>query len=166
MHRNQIWTAILGTLIVSLAGAVQAAPRQRACAEIKAACEQAGFVQGGARAGIGLFVDCIAPIMRGTVQARRASKPVPQLDFQLVADCKAQNPNFGQGNAPPSPAAQAPVGGSPLPRAATPQVAPARQRSAPPSQVVEPPAQASPSPPAATPQVAPAPQNDGGISQE
>jgi hypothetical protein len=52
---------------------VQAAPRQGPCAEIRAACEQAGFVQGSARAGDGLFLDCIAPVMRGTPQPRRAT---------------------------------------------------------------------------------------------
>jgi len=169
MHRNQIWAAILGTFIVGLGTAlsVQAAPRQRACAEIRAACEQAGFVQGGARSGDGLFVDCIVPIMRGTPQPRRASRPLPPINLQLVADCKAQNPNFGERNAPPSQARQPPVEASPLPRGATPQVAPARQRNAPPSQAVEPPVPASPPQPAAIPQTAPAPQtNDGGIGQE
>jgi len=146
---------------------VQAAPRQRACAEVRAACEQAGFVQGGARSGEGLFVDCIAPIMRGMPQPRRAGRPLPQINLQLVADCKAQNPNFGQRNAPPSQAARPPVEASPFPRAATPQVAPARQRNVPPSQAVEPPVQASPPQPPATPQVAPAPQtNNGGIGEE
>jgi len=169
MHRNEIWAAILGTLIVGLGAAVsvQAAPRQPACAEIRAACEEAGFVQGGVRSGDGLFVDCIVPIMRGTPQPRRASRPLPQINLQLVADCKAQNPNFGQRNALPSQAGQPPAEASPLPRAATPQVAPTRQRNTPPSQAVERPVQASPPQPAAIPQTAPAPQtNDGGIGQE
>jgi len=164
-HRNQIWAAILGTFIVGLGAtvSVQAAPRQRACAEIRAACEQAGFVQGGARSGDGLFVDCVVPIMRGTPQPRRASRPLPQINLQLVADCKAQNPNFGQRNALPSQAGQPPVEASRLPRGATPQ----RQRNAPPSQSVEPPVQASPPQPAAIPQTAPAPQtNDDGIGEE
>jgi len=30
-------------------------------------------------------------------QRRRASKPLPQIDPQLVAACKARNPNFGLG---------------------------------------------------------------------
>jgi len=168
MHQNQIWAAILGTLIVGLdpAVSVQAAPRQRACAEIRAACEQAGFVQGGARTGDGLFVDCIAPIIRQTPQPPRASRPLPKIDLQLVADCKAQNPNFGQRNAPPSQAAQPPAQSSPLPRAVTPQVAPAQQRNAPPSQAVVPPA-SPPNPAATPPQAAPAPQsNKTGIGEE
>jgi hypothetical protein len=68
-------------------------PRQRACAEITAACEQAGFVQGGA---------CITPIMRGFARPRRSNKPMPQINVQLVADCKAQNPNFDQRTTLPS----------------------------------------------------------------
>jgi hypothetical protein len=105
--------------------------------------------------------------MRGTPQPRRAGRPLPQINLQLVADCKVQNPNFGQRNAPPSQAARPPVEASPFPRAATPQVAPARQRNVPPSQAVEPPVQASPLQPPATPQVAPAPQtNNGGIGEE
>jgi hypothetical protein len=78
MHNNQIHLAILGAIIVvfgAVSSAVDAAPRPRACVEIRSACEHAGFVRGGARAGNGLFVDCIAPIMRGTRQPRRASLP-------------------------------------------------------------------------------------------
>jgi hypothetical protein len=168
MHRNRIWAAILGTFIVGLGAAVsvQAALRQRACAAIRAACEQAGFVQGGARTGDGLFVDCIAPIIRQTPQPPRASRPLPKIDLQLVADCKAQNPNLGQRNAPPSQAAQPPAQSSPLPRAAIPQVAPAQQRNAPPSQAVVPPA-SPPNPVATPPQAAPAPQsNKTSIDQE
>ena len=47
MRRSQIFCAIVGTLIAGPETiAVQAAPRQRPCAEIRAACEQAGFRAG------------------------------------------------------------------------------------------------------------------------
>ncbi len=86
-------SAILGMPLVGLVtcGTVHAAPRQPACVEIMAVCEQAGFVRGDAKAGDGLFVDCVVPILRGTPQRRRASKPLPQVDPRLVADCKVQN---------------------------------------------------------------------------
>jgi hypothetical protein len=96
-------------------------------------------VQGGARAGDGLFVDCIAPIMRGFARPRRSNKPLPQIDGQLVADCKAQNPNFGQRTTLPSQASEPSARVSPLPQAASPQLAPAGQRNGPPSESVEPP---------------------------
>ena len=80
-------SAILGMPLVGLVtcGTVHAAPRQPACVEIMAVCEQAGFVRGDAKAGDGLFVDCVVPILRGTPQRRRASKPLPQVDPRLVA---------------------------------------------------------------------------------
>ena len=80
-------SAILGMPLVGLVtcGTVLAAPRQPACVEIMAVCEQAGFVRGDAKAGDGLFVDCVVPILRGTPQRRRASKPLPQVDPRLVA---------------------------------------------------------------------------------
>jgi hypothetical protein len=70
------------------------------CQQIMAACQQAGFVQGGAKTGAGLQVDCVRPVMQGgTFQRPKASKPLPQVDQQIVADCKARNPNFGQAKA-------------------------------------------------------------------
>jgi hypothetical protein len=151
MRRNRVWAVVLGTSIVGLGPAtfVQAAPRERPCAAIRALCEQAGFVRGGARTGDGLFVDCIAPIIQHTPQPPRASRPLPQIDPQLVADCKVQNPNFGQRIATPSQAAQPPGQSSPLPRGTS------QQRNKPSSQAVEPPAtQANPaaSPPEAAPE--------------
>src|SRR5262249_19405290 len=98
----------LGILLVAsiTCESVQAAPRQPACIEIMASCEQAGFVRGDAKAGDRLFMDCVIPILRATPERARAraSKPLPQVDAKLVADCKAQNPNFGQRVArPPQP---------------------------------------------------------------
>jgi hypothetical protein len=78
---------------------VQAAPTQPApkgaCAQIRAACAQAGFVPNGVSMGVGIVVDCIQPIIAGTPQRSRATKPLPQIDPQVVIACKNQNPNFG-----------------------------------------------------------------------
>jgi hypothetical protein len=89
--------------------AATVAREQGPCGQIVAACESAGFVRGAGREGAGLRVDCISPIMQGTPQPPRASKPLPQVDPQLVADCKASDPRFGQprasreGGSQPSP---------------------------------------------------------------
>jgi hypothetical protein len=40
-------------------------------------------------------VDCILKIMVGTPQGVQGTKPLPQIDPQLVAACKQQSPNFG-----------------------------------------------------------------------
>jgi class 3 adenylate cyclase len=66
------------------------------CRHIRIACEQAGFVFGALRDGSGLQVDCIRPIMRGTPQPRIASRPLPQIDPQIVEACRARNPMFGE----------------------------------------------------------------------
>ena len=66
-----------------------------ACGQIKSACVNAGFVQGGLKSGTGLWKDCIEPILQGKTQPRKASKGLPQIDPQIVAACKQQNPSFG-----------------------------------------------------------------------
>jgi hypothetical protein len=152
MRRSQ-FALLLSTLILAVSApvAVQAAARQAACGAIRAACEQAGFVVGGARAGDGLFMHCIAPIMRQGAQPSSASKPLPKVDMRLVADCKVQNPNFGQRMAPrtPEPTVQA------SPRATNPQVAPTPQRSSPQSQSSESPFPPSPAHRLETPRQSP-----------
>ncbi len=80
---------------------IQSAPDEsaptRPCAQIRAACLQAGFVPNGANMGIGIILDCIRPIMAGAPQRKQATKPLPQIDPQLVVACKNRNPNFGGG---------------------------------------------------------------------
>jgi hypothetical protein len=75
--------------------AQSAAKGGRACAQIAAACKQAGFAVRGAKMGVGIVSDCIRPTMQGTPQRKQATKPLPQIDPQLVAACKEQNPKFG-----------------------------------------------------------------------
>jgi lipoprotein-anchoring transpeptidase ErfK/SrfK len=67
-----------------------------ACRQIRAACESAGFIQGAAREGIGLQVHCVAPIIQARPQPLAARRPLPKVDPQLVADCRAGNSRFGQ----------------------------------------------------------------------
>jgi hypothetical protein len=132
-------SSTLGILVVASisCGSVQAAPRQPACIEIMASCEQAGFVRGDAKAGNGLFIDCVIPIVRATPQRPRASKPLPQIDPKLVADCKIQNPSFGQRVARPPQPGESAIQASPPP-----QDSPIN----PPSETVQPPVQSLPGP--------------------
>lgn len=82
---------------VAAATALHAAPRDRPCEAIAAACESAGFVRGGARVGDGLFADCIEPLMQERSAPRRGARALPQVDPSLVAACRARDPDFGQG---------------------------------------------------------------------
>ena len=99
---------------------VQPAPT-KPCALIRAACTQAGFVPNGANMGIGIIVDCIRPIIAGTTQRKRATKPLPQIDPEVVVACKNQNPNFGMGGG-----AKAQPGGQPTDPSSTMEKAPDR----------------------------------------
>jgi hypothetical protein len=67
----------------------------RPCAQITVACKKAGFAALGTKNGVGIVLDCIRPIMQSTPQRKEATKPLPQIDPQLVAACKEQNPKFG-----------------------------------------------------------------------
>ena len=93
--------SVLATGLVSpsLAQPTQPTPVQRPCAQITAACRQAGFESGGYHAGVGLAGDCIRPIMQGMAQRKHATKALPQIDPQVVAACKEQDPGFGMGGA-------------------------------------------------------------------
>src|SRR5260370_41642195 len=102
MRQMVIPMGALCLLGVGLAATLSApaARDNRPCDQIAAACRGAGFAPGSARAGAGLQVDCIEPIMQGTAQRPQASKLLPDVDPQLVAACKARNPKYGQRNAP------------------------------------------------------------------
>jgi len=50
--------------------------------------------------GRGILIDCIRPIMQGTAQRPKASKPLPQIDPNVVQACKSANPSFGQQETP------------------------------------------------------------------
>ncbi len=126
MRLKRIRLGTLCTIAIGLgtAFASQAASVQGPCGQITAACQRAGFVQGGAKKGNGLQVHCIDPIMQGAAQPQKATKPLPQVDPQLVASCKLENPRFGQRQAPGSAAGEQPSPASPPPPAAIAQNTP------------------------------------------
>ena len=82
---------------LSVPSRAQPGPKGSPCAEIREACLRAGFVPNGARSGLGVAFDCIQPIMTGTPQPPRAARPLPPINPELVAACRASNPNFGLG---------------------------------------------------------------------
>jgi sulfite dehydrogenase (cytochrome) subunit B len=88
----------LGLVALGLAVTVTTAEAQNQgpCRQIRLVCEGAGFTLGAARDGVGLAVHCISPIMQTRPQPPTARRPLPIVSPQLVADCKASNPNFGQ----------------------------------------------------------------------
>ena len=97
MLRRLVLLPVLCVVSASLLWAQGTVPMRGACRQIMTACRDAGFVPGGRANGNGLQGDCVAPIMQGKPQRRKATKPLPQVDPEMVAACKAENPNFGQG---------------------------------------------------------------------
>ncbi len=81
MPRHTILPIFLATAVAGLAPADAQQPPPRPCAAIRQVCLNAGFVMNGARAGEGLIVDCIRPIMQGTPQPARAYKCWPISHF-------------------------------------------------------------------------------------
>jgi hypothetical protein len=112
MRVTAITLTLVGPLLAGLlsplpAQTAQPAPTQGApaqpvpwhpCAQVRAACEQAGFVRAGAKMGLGIGVDCIRSIMFGAPQWQQAAKALSKIDPQLVAACKERNPDFGMGS--------------------------------------------------------------------
>jgi N-acetylglucosamine-6-sulfatase len=100
--RISIATFVCLFAVVAAAPAGSQPARGRgACGQITAACQKAGFTPGTGRQGTGLMADCVMPIMQGREPPPLATKPLPQIDPKLVADCKTSNPRFGQGRAAP-----------------------------------------------------------------
>src|SRR5271170_4223224 len=72
----------------SLILAAPALAQSGQCQQIRASCKDAGFVQGGP-VGNRLVKDCFDPIVYGTHQPGRASRPLPNIAPQLVAVCRS-----------------------------------------------------------------------------
>jgi hypothetical protein len=69
---------------------------QHPCEVVESTCAGAGFIKGQAKAGNGLWEDCINPIMQGQT-IPNAVKPIPSVDPGVVAACHAKRPKFGEG---------------------------------------------------------------------
>ena len=78
MHRIPIRTPLrFVCMLILLAPVVSSvANAQSPCEQIKAACTNAGFVQGGASSGTGLWRDCVEPILKGRSHSKKATKPL------------------------------------------------------------------------------------------
>ena len=89
--KHQFKLVVLGVLISTYGLAADVKKATEPCKAIKEACEAAGFVQGGAKDGKGLWVNCFQPIMQGTTHPK-TKLPLPTVDAQQVAACKKAQP--------------------------------------------------------------------------
>jgi hypothetical protein len=84
---------LLSTSIFCAASSVMAVtplPAQAPCEQIRTACKNAGFVQGGT-IGDRLVLDCFNPLVFGENPPRRVSRPLPQITQQLAAACRQRS---------------------------------------------------------------------------
>src|SRR5262245_1993478 len=91
-----IWLVSIFTVATVAASPSNAQQAHGPCQQVRETCRAAGFTPGGAKEGTGILIDCITPIMRGTTQRPKATKPLPQIDVQVVQACKSATPDFGQ----------------------------------------------------------------------
>jgi CubicO group peptidase (beta-lactamase class C family) len=95
-----MWFHLVFAVAAVIACPSNAQQGQGPCQHVQAACRAAGFVPGGAREGTGILIDCIRPIVQGTGQRPKATKPLPQIDANVVQACKSADPSFGQQETP------------------------------------------------------------------
>jgi hypothetical protein len=84
---------LLSNSILCAASSVMVAAPLRAqapCEQIRTACKNAGFVQGGP-VGERLVLDCFNPLVFGEMPAKRVSRPLPQIASQLAAACRERS---------------------------------------------------------------------------
>jgi hypothetical protein len=72
---------------------------------------------GAAKKGNGLKKDCIDPIMTGSSPKKKTTIPLPQIDANTIAACKAEKPNFGGGKSDAAAPASSQHGAPEHPRA-------------------------------------------------
>jgi hypothetical protein len=79
------WRSILCAAISMMAATP--VPAQAPCEQIRTACKNAGFVQGGP-IGSRLVLDCFNPLVFGQKPPRGLSAPLPQVTPELAAACR------------------------------------------------------------------------------
>ena len=74
---------------------------QAPCEQIRTACKNAGFVQGGP-IGERLVLDCFNPLVFGDKQPKRASRPLPQIAQEMASACRERSLARQSANVPGS----------------------------------------------------------------
>jgi hypothetical protein len=83
------WRDFLSIILCAAIRVMPATPlwaQSPACAQIRAACKDAGFVQGGP-IGDRLVLDCFNPLVLGE-KPKRASRPLPNISQELATACR------------------------------------------------------------------------------
>ncbi len=104
------WLSILCAAISLMAAKPVRA--QAPCEQVRTACKNAGFLQGGP-VGSRLVLDCFNPLVFGGQPPRGLSRPLPQIATELAAACRQRQ---AAKQSPDAGAPSAPAGGALIPR--------------------------------------------------
>ena len=104
------WLSILCAAISLMAAKPVRA--QAPCEQVRTACKNAGFLQGGP-IGSRLVLDCFNPLVFGGQPPRGLSRPLPQIATELTAACRQRQ---AAKQSPDAGAPSAPAGGPLIPR--------------------------------------------------
>ena len=104
------WLSILCAAISLMAAKPVRA--QAPCEQVRTACKNAGFLQGGP-IGSRLVLDCFNPLVFGGQPPRGLSRPLPQIATELAAACRQRQ---AAKQSPDAGAPSAPAGGALIPR--------------------------------------------------
>jgi hypothetical protein len=104
------WLSILCAAISLMAAKPVRA--QAPCEQVRTACKNAGFVQGGP-IGSRLVIDCFNPLVFGEKPPRGLSRPLPQIATELAAACRQRQ---AAKQSPDAGAPSTPAGGALIPR--------------------------------------------------
>ncbi len=111
MTPAQLASVLLVALCMHLpAGAADAGP----CDPILNACSAAGFIEGAAKSGKGIIVDCLSPVLSGAQKI----DGLPKFDAKTIAECNASRAASLAGEGPTPAAAKAPEAPLALPNGA------------------------------------------------
>ena len=92
-----IFLLILNFSYLSFADENDYSHAPKPCVRIGDACRKAKFRVGGWTEGLGLWDDCINPIMQNKNRKSSLAKKLPVVKAATIRDCKKADPNFGQG---------------------------------------------------------------------
>jgi len=88
---NAVFCVVAATLAGPLYAQSATPKSEGPCDQITAACRAAGYKEGEAKEGEGLWYDCVDPIMKGK---KPTGKKQPDVSAQVIAACRAKDPTY------------------------------------------------------------------------
>jgi len=88
---NAVFCVVAATLAGPLYAQSATPKSEDPCAQIVQACKAAGYKEGEAKEGEGLWYDCVDLIMKGK---KPTGKKQPDVSSQAISACRTKDPTF------------------------------------------------------------------------